>query len=175
MQKNKISEMCQAASLYPKSQPAARLPPGSQCCRGSSKGHVWRPWAGQGVPCSHPTWRRRRRSGSGRLQPGGVMGWSAVSGRLSGSITSCSNPDRLRTEQRSKCKLRVLFFPQSELESTVLSDRSQQSTVDWERSGASYLPAKAPHPHRRGWEGRRARCNAPCTPALASTLARPTA
>lgn len=44
----------------------------------------------------------------------------------------------------------------------------------WKKQVLSYLPAKAPRLHTRGREGRHVRYSAPCTPALAWSLARPT-
>lgn len=48
------------------------------------------------------------------------------------------------------------------------------SHVDKTGFAPSYLPAKAPRLHTRGREGRHVRYSAPCTPALAWSLARPT-
>lgn len=80
----------------PSTQPAAPLPLGSQCCRGSSTGRVWPPWAGREAPCGHPAGTRRPRWGSGLLRRGGVTGWSSADGRPWGSTVWCSNPGPLR-------------------------------------------------------------------------------
>lgn len=75
----------------------------------------------------------------------------------------CSNPDRLETKR----------WKMGKFQSEGL-DIGQMSTA---RSSLlpSYLPAKAPHLRTRGREGRRARCGAPCTPALIWSHAHPTA